>query len=171
MPNGDSIPWRRNGLKILGCPIGSEAFCTEVLQRTVSKIEGDLEVLRTFPHLHHRIKLATYCSNTRASYFLRAAAIAISTPLMQHLDGSFDSFMAATLDFPHDFASCQEGPHYTRALQQVRLGIKQGGYGLTSAALIIPAASYSAICAFTRWLHEESHLPLRDLDWLSGHTS
>ena len=90
---------------------------------------------------------------------------------MHGLDEAFDSFMAATLDFPHDFTSNVDGPRYSSALQQIRLGIKQGGYGLTSAALIVPAALYAAICAFTKWLHEESHLPLRDLDWLSDHAS
>ena len=171
MINGDLIPWRRTGLKILGCPIGSDEFCATVFQRTTSKIEEDLAALRAFPHLHQRIKLATFCSNTRATYFLRAAAINISTPLMQTLDDSFNTFMATTLDFPHDFAGCAEGPHYTRALHQIRLGIKQGGYGLTSAAMIVPAASYSAICAFARWLHEEPHFPLCELDWLEAHTS
>jgi hypothetical protein len=121
--------------------------------------------------MHHRIKLAVFCSNTRASHFPRAAALAISTPLMQGLDDSFDNFMAATLDFPHDYSSNASERQYANALQQIRLGIKQGGYGLTSAALIVPAALYTAICAFTKWLHEESHLPLRHLDWLSDHTA
>ena len=90
---------------------------------------------------------------------------------MHQLDDTFDSFMAATLDFPQAFHSDAMGTSYSRALQQIRLGIKQGGYGLTSAALLVPAALYAAICAFTKWLHEESHLPLRDLDWLSDHTA
>ena len=171
MDNGDFIPWRRQGIKILGCPIGSTQFCTETFRRTAAKIEEDLNVLRDFPSLHHRIKLATYCSNTRASYFLRAAAMTVSTPLMQTLDDSFDSFMAATLDFPEEFTADAAADHYSRALQQIRLGIKQGGCGLTSAALIVPAALFSAVCAFTRWLHMETHLPLKDLDWLSEHTS
>ena len=171
MLNGDYIPWRRDGLKILGCPIGTARFCQDVLKRTAAKIEEDLNVLRDFPSLHHRIKLATYCSNTRATYFLRAAAMAVSTPIMRNVDDSFDSFMAATLDFPEDYSNGDKQVHYSRALQQIRLGIKQGGYGLTSAALIVPAALYAAICAFTRWLHHETHLSLKDLDWLSEHTS
>jgi hypothetical protein len=75
---------------------------------------------------------------------------------MHGLDDAFDSFMAATLDFPHDFTSDVDVPRYSSPLQQIRLGIKQGGYWLTSAALIVPAALYAAICAFTKWLHEDS---------------
>ena len=171
MLNGDFIPWRRQGIKILGCPIGSAQFCTDVLRRTATKIEEDLRVLTDFPSLHHRIKLATYCSNTRATYFLRAVKMTVSVPLMQTLDKSFDSFMAATLNFPEGFQTDAAASHYSQALQQIRLGIKQGGCGLTSAALIIPAALFSAICAFTRWLHYDKHLPLTALDWLFEHTS
>ena len=95
----------------------------------------------------------------------------VSTSIMQTLDNSFDSFMAATLDFPQDYQADAAASHYSRALQQIRLGIKQGGCGLTSAALIIPAALYSAICAFAVWLHHEKHLPLMALDWLTAHSS
>jgi hypothetical protein len=49
-------------------------------------------------------KLAIICSNTRATYFLRAAATAILIQLMHCLDDSFDSFMGVTLDFPDDFS-------------------------------------------------------------------
>ena len=90
---------------------------------------------------------------------------------MQALDDSFESFMAATHDFPERFQSDAAAGQYSRALQQVRFGIKQGGCGLTSAAMVIPAALFSAVCAFTRWLHHNAHLPLKDLDWLLEHTS
>ena len=146
------------------CPI----LHLDVLQCTVSKIEDDLTVLSTFPPLHQRIKLAVFCSNTRESYFLQAAATAISSPLMHGLDDAFYSFMPATLDFPHDFTRDVDEPRYSSALQQIRLGIERGGYGLPSTALIAPAALYAAICAFTKWLHKESHLPLSDL---SDHTT
>jgi hypothetical protein len=61
------------------------------------------------------------------SYFLRAAATAISIQRMHSLDGTFESFMAATLDFTHDFSSDVAESRYSNALQQIRLGIKQGG--------------------------------------------
>jgi hypothetical protein len=61
---------------------------------------------------------------------------------MQTLDNRFDSFMAATLNFPEGFQTDAAASHYSQALQQIRLGIKQGGCGLTSAALIIHAALF-----------------------------
>jgi hypothetical protein len=77
MLNGDFIPWRQQGIKILGCPIGSAQFCTYILCSTATKIEEDLHiltedlyVLTDFPSLHHHNKLATICSNCRAFHFL-----------------------------------------------------------------------------------------------------
>ncbi len=54
----------RDGLKILGCPMGTDTFCANTLARTALKIEADLQALAVFPHLHQRIKMATFCTNT-----------------------------------------------------------------------------------------------------------
>jgi hypothetical protein len=121
MLNGDFIPWRLQGIKILGCPIGSAQFCTYVLRHTATKIEEDLCVLTDFLSLHHLIKLATYCSNIRATYFLRTVKMTVSVPLMQTLDNSFDSFMAATLNFLEGFQTDAAASHYLQALQQIVL--------------------------------------------------
>ena len=170
MLNGDLIPWRQEGMKVLGCPLGSETYCKLVLEAIADKIEQDLALLKEFPWLHQRTKLAIYCSNTRATYFLRAIAPNIAEPVMKRLDASFDDFLAHTLSFPATHR--QESPlvPYDKALQQARLGIKQGGCGLTSVAMVVPAALFAAICAFIEWLHEDSHIPITRLPWLSPHT-
>jgi hypothetical protein len=132
--------WRQEGIKVLGCPLGTEAYCKLVLEDITSKIEQDLTLLKEFPWLHQRTKLAIFCSNTRATYFLRAATPTIAEPVMKRLDASFDEFLAHTLSFPATYR--QESPlvPYDKAIQQARLGIKQGGCGLTSAAMVVPAA-------------------------------
>ena len=170
MLNGDLIPWRQEGMKVLGCPLGSETYCKLVLEAIADKIEQDLALLKEFPWLHQRTKLAIYCSNTRATYFLRAIAPNIAEPVMKRLDASFDDFLAHTLSFPATHR--QESPliPYDKALQQARLGIKQGGCGLKSVAMVVPAALFAAICAFIEWLHEDSHFPITRLPWLSQHT-
>ena len=170
MQNGDLIPWRQQGFKVLGCPLGTDAFCKMVLQEIAQKIEKDLTLLKEFPWLHQRIKLAIYCSNTRATYFLRTMAPHIAEPVMTSLDGSFDAFLAHTLCFPTTYQAESPVIPYDKALKQARLGIKQGGCGMTSAAMIVPAALFAAISTFTLWLHDESHLPITRLPWLLDHT-
>ncbi len=63
----------------------------------------------------------------------------------------FDNFMATTFAFQDDYLQSSKSQHYNRALQQLRLGIKQGGMGLTSAEMVAPAALYVSLREFRRW--------------------
>ncbi len=59
--------------------------------------------------------------------------------------------MAHTLSFERDY----DTPHraiYQAALNQLRLSIKQGGFGLTSQELVAPAALLVPIRDFHQWL-------------------
>ena len=53
-------------------------------------------------------------------------------------------------------------PHYERALQQLRLGIRDGGCGCFRNGPIIAAASYGAMATTLQWLHKH---PI-DFSWL-----
>jgi hypothetical protein len=72
--------------------------------------------------------------------------------------------MAHTLSFERDYDT---GPHraiYQAALTQLRLSIKQGGFGLTSQELVAPAALFVATRDFHQWLAGTAF----DLPWLPG---
>ena len=58
---------------------------------------------------------------------------------------TFDHFMADLLSFENGYAISHLAHHYANALQQCRQGNKQGGLGLTQAALIAPAANFVAL--------------------------
>ena len=150
---GIALPWRQRGIKVLGCPLGSPGFCKDLMQALATKVEKDISVLVQFPHVHQRIKLATYCANTRAAYFLRAAPLDASRPAMKALDASFDGFWASTLNFEPGYQHGEHHQAYTDALTQIRLGIKQGGCGFTSNDMMAPAALYSGITGFVKWSH------------------
>jgi hypothetical protein len=70
---------------------------------------------------------------------------------MPDLDSRFDQFMATTLSFEDQYSTSPHSAFYLRALRQIRLGIKQGGFGLTSGLLTAPAASYVALREFRQW--------------------
>jgi hypothetical protein len=108
-------------------------------------------VLTAFPPLHQRIKLALYscCCNTRITYLQRAehlAGLALSLPLMPDFDERFDKFLAQMLSFEDQYHTSPHAASYQRTLWQTRLGnqvgIKQGGFCLTSGLLTTPAASW-----------------------------
>jgi hypothetical protein len=90
------------------------------------KIEQDHALLKDFPYWHQRLKLLTFNVNTRINYSLRTTAPYITEPGSDH---SVDLFMADTLHFPADFQTSPEALHYQRAIQQLRLGIRDGGSG------------------------------------------
>ncbi len=104
-----------------------------------SEIERDLDLMQDVQYLHQRTKLAIYCCNTSATHLARSLPLHISEPRISSLDRAFDSFMAHTLGFELDYDSGQHAPVYKAALGQLRLGIKQGGFGAKSSWLLLPS--------------------------------
>ena len=152
LEGGDTIPLAHKGLQVLGCPAGTDEFCTTRLDLSCSEIERDLDLLQEVQYLHQRTKLAIYCCNTRATHLVRSLLLHISEPRLSSLDSAFDSFMAHTLGFELDYGSGQHSPVFKAALAQLRLGIKQGGFGLTSQKLVSPAALLVATREIQQWL-------------------
>ena len=62
---GTAIPLALDSLPILGAPIGTSAYCTAQISKTITSIQRDLDLLSTFDHRHQRRKLALYCCNSR----------------------------------------------------------------------------------------------------------
>jgi hypothetical protein len=150
---GLEFPCTTEGIKLLGSPIGSPAYCSEIFRKTITKIEADHVLLKDFPYWHQRLKLLIFNVNTRINYFLRTTAPFLSEPLTAQLDHSVDMFLAHNLQFPVDFQTCPESLHYQRALQQMRLGVRDGGSGCFKNVPIIAAASYGALATTIKWLH------------------
>jgi hypothetical protein len=162
---------RREGVKILGCPIGTPQFCSLHIESACRKILADLDRLKTFPYLHHRTKLALYCCNTRISYLLRAVPTPTIQPFLVTLDRNFDFFLADTLSFEASYETSIHAAAYQRAIQQSRYSIKQGGLGLTSSALVSPAALYVSLREFREWYSSMAakwqHRSLHLAPWLT----
>ena len=47
MMNGTAIPLARDGLPILGAPIGTSAYCTAQISTTITSMQRDLDLLST----------------------------------------------------------------------------------------------------------------------------
>ena len=85
---------------------------------------------------------------------MHAVYVVHSSVPPQFADDMFDHFIVHTLAFEQNFASSPYAHRYARALQQCRLGIKQGGMGLTSAVLIAPATLHVALREFQTWYQD-----------------
>jgi hypothetical protein len=86
------------------------------------------------------VKILAFNVNTRKSYSLRTTAPFITEPATLQLDQSVDNFLADTLHFPASFQTSQEALHYERAIQQLRLGIRDRGSGCFRNAPLVAAA-------------------------------
>jgi hypothetical protein len=75
------------------------------------------------------LKLLTFNVNTSINYSLRTAAPFVTAPATANLDHSVDNFMADTFHFPADFLTSPETPQYQQAINQLQLGIRDGGSG------------------------------------------
>ena len=73
MKSGTATPLARDGLPILGAPIGTSAYCTTQIRKTITSIQraGDLDLLSTFEFRHQRTKLALYCCNSAIHVLLQ----------------------------------------------------------------------------------------------------
>ena len=160
---GLELPCTSRGIKVLGSPIGEEAFAQELLEKIGSKIENDILLLKSFPYLHQRLKLATFCANKRLSYFLRTISPEFSRNTVIKLDETFDKFWAETLQFPQNYQTSPFRREYSNAIAQIRLGIRDGGCGCLRNAPILAAAHYSALAQFAFWMDEH----LRQFPWTS----
>ena len=146
-----SLPIAKDGLKVLGGAVGSESFCSEVFGRNVAKIVQDVEHLELVDSLHLRSKLAVYCCNTRISYFLRLASLRTSSAWTVKYDKAFECVFRRVLHFPFDSQDPLVSPSYDNALEQLRLPITKGGFGLASAEVTAPGGLYSAVVGFACW--------------------
>ena len=139
MQSGIAFPLARDGLPILGTPLGTSAYCTAQLRKTITSIQRDLDLLSTFDHRHQHTKLAMYCCNSRIVYLLRALPLEVVRPELPHLGQLFETFVASTLCVEEGYSESRHAASYDRALQQVRHGIKNDGFGLTPSTLLAPA--------------------------------
>jgi hypothetical protein len=86
---------------------------------------------------------------------------------MRDLDSCFDDFWAETLNFEPNWQQSLFRGEYLNAIQQLRLGIRQGGCGFTSSEMIAAPALYAALCYFTSWA--TVHNAITELEWLKAH--
>ena len=132
LSDNTDVQLQQEGIKVLGCALGSDTFCEKIIRKTAEKIEQDLECLDAFPYVHQHFNLATQCSNTLITYFLRATKLQVSSPVVAKLDQSFKAFYARVLCFEKDYATGKYAAQYQHALQQILLRIRNSCFGVVS---------------------------------------
>ena len=91
MQIGTAITLARDGHPVLSAPIGTSAYCTAQICKTITSesIQRHLHLLSTFDHRHQRTKLALYCCNSSIVYLLSALPLEVVLPELPYLDQLF----------------------------------------------------------------------------------
>ncbi len=113
--------------------------------------------LKSSPIPHQRTKLLNF-SNSHLDYFLPTPP-EFSTVTTESLDTSVDEFWAHTLLFPTDssYTTNQIATSYINALQQIRLGIRDGGCGCYNNQHFVHAVYYTSVADTIQWLQRSTH--------------
>ena len=134
----------------------------------IAEIASELNKLAEFPHHHHRAKIVTYATNARFNYFARTWPRELSEYAAQAMDTLIDSFLQKMIPKPaaSDIQQVlldpsQPHPRTKLAIEQIRLNLSHGGWGLRSHKLHLDAAVYSSTAGFLRWMRTRTSTSLQ----------
>lgn len=129
------LPSHEQGLKVLGVPVGSDAYIQHHLRQTTNAHQQLLQHILDLQDLQASWFLLLYCASPRANYLLRNLPPTATTIFAADHDLSVGATLAELL---------QAGPVSATALAQAHLPLAQGGLGLLSASAHAPAAYWAS---------------------------
>jgi hypothetical protein len=145
-------PWLKEGITMLGCPVGTDTYVHSVLEKACEKIseraERYMEVDDGLVHL----QLQKFSTNAMLPYFLRTTSPALTTAHAQQVDALI---WQRLLDFSEVPLEDREKESLFTAFKDARcqaaLPIAQGGLGLTPNECVATPAFYTAVSKALRF--------------------
>ena len=129
-PLPPEIPIARQGISVLGCPIGAQNFCEETFQKRVDKIKPSLSVLRDLEDSQLEITLLRSCLTLpKVNITLRACPLSH----IRNTADRFDSAIRGALD------GIGARAHISEYSLKASLPCSKGGLGLRSVVKRAPA--------------------------------
>ena len=157
------MPWSREGIKLLGCPLGTDEYTRTCLQQVCDGIAHRSAQLSVVDDGLIHLQLHRFCVNTMLQYFLRTTSPALTAEFTQLIDRCM---LQAILDFSkvpeedRNDASLQEV--FEDARRQIGLPISQGGFGITPNECIATPAFYAAVTHGLSFAASTDFKPIRD---------
>lgn len=151
-PEFSNIPWAREGITLLGCPIGTDEYTQSGLEKVCNRIEQCSQDFSVVGDGLIHLQLHKFSVNMMLPYFLRTTNPALSTPHAQRVDALI---WKALLDFSDVAPIDREDPAlhgiFDDARRQVALRIGDGGFGITPNECVATPAYYSAVSRALRF--------------------
>lgn len=140
------LPWKRDGITLLGCPVGTDNFVQHSLQKVCDAISTRAEHFSNVDDGLIHLQLHKFSVNAMLPYFLRTTKPTLSVPYAKQIDALI---WKAVLDFsdvaPQDRDNDSMLSVFEDARRQFALPISEGGFGITPNECVAVPAFYSAV--------------------------
>ena len=141
------IPSAKEGLKILGCPVGHPDFVQDQLSKFSDRHDALLDRIAMVEDLQSAWLLLVYCAAARANFFLRSVSPGQISTFASHRDDQIWACLCTLLGV--DPASVT---HSSRI--GATLPLRHGGLGLSSAVRLRYAAHWASWADCIRMVHQ-----------------
>ena len=135
---GSDTPEDRNGVVVLGTPLGSPAFVQRHSRERLQQEQTFLKALRQMPDLQCAWNLLTYCAIPRSNHTLRTLPPSLSEEYARGHDAAVQDTLRALLSTTFDHSEQQR----LRSISS--LPTRLGGGGLRSAVRTATAAYWAS---------------------------
>lgn len=162
-PHFRNTPWSKEGIVLLGCPVGTDDFVQGRLEKICHKIEQCVEQFANVDDGLIHLQLHKFSVNAMLPYFLRTTNPALAAPYAQQIDALIWN---ALLDFsevsPQDRNDTALQDIFQDARRQVAQRIGDGGFGITPNECVAVPAFYSAVSRALRFAAGCGFTPIQD---------
>ncbi len=135
----DNVPHNHGGLKVLGCPIGSDLYADQILADLFQSMNTSIsKVKKLSPQF--AIPILRYCVSSKANYFLR---LVHPIHTRRHVE-QFDSEVLKVIEY---IVGC---PLEAINRKVCRLPVREGGLGIPQQAEIAERAWTASFATFYR---------------------
>ena len=128
---------RDEGLLVLGCPFGTSEFMERHFAKVLKKTQHLIDNLPQLEDPQSAEKLLRFCATPKFHYHLRT-----SLPFTRPLAEAAGKHSRALIQTACTLFSL--GDIQTKTVRQLKLPLTEGGFGLTDAGSIAPAAYFGA---------------------------
>lgn len=157
------VPWHRDGIILLGCPIGTDEFVNRTLDNVCDNIEQRAAQFANVDDGLIHLQLHKFSVNSMLPYFLRTASPQLTVSHARRIDALI---WKGLLDFSHVSEDNLDQPAlhsmFADAQCQVTLPISEGGFGITPNECVAITAFYSGFSRALRFASSVEFTPIRD---------
>ena len=162
-PEFSCMPWSKEGINLLGCPVGTDEFVQQRLEIICNRISLCSDQFSVVDDGLIHFQLHKLSVNAMLPYFLRTAIPALTVPYAQQVDALI---WKALLDFSEvpltDRCDTELQHIFQDARRQLAMRIGEGGFGVTPNECVTIPAFYSGVSKALRFAATCGFSPIKE---------